>query len=57
MPTATMPVGHVIVSRCDGDAVPALAQPNTAESVVRDPPVGSVPHINCHPATYPFDCL
>jgi hypothetical protein len=48
-PTVTIPAGHWIVSRCDGDAVPGFDQPKTVGLVDRDPPSGSVPHINCQP--------
>jgi hypothetical protein len=46
MPTATMPVGHSTVSRCDGDDVPGFDQPNTVPLVERPSPRGIDPHIN-----------
>ena len=46
MPTATMPVGHSTVSRCEGDDVPAFDQPNTVLLVERASPRGIDPHIN-----------
>ena len=57
MPTAIIPVGHRMVSRCDGDAVPAFGQPNTVGLVSREVPPGNVPHIIWNPETYPFACL